>query len=107
LKKIIIFAAVTIFWVIISIALAVFAGIGIFMLFMLLSSIAFAFLLGNPSILEWARGEKYTQEQRNQILSITSSKKHRLIFMVNFIIFLILTLVLLFHNYRLIDLIGK
>ena len=95
------------FWIIISIALAVFTGIGTFMLFMSLSFIAVAFLLSNPSILERARGEKYTQEQRRQILQITSSKKHRLLFLVNLTVFLILTLVLLFHNYRLIDLIGK
>jgi hypothetical protein len=95
------------FWIIISIALAVFAGIGTFMLFISLSFIAVAFLLCNPSILERVRGEKYTQEQRRQILQITSSKKHRLLFLVNLTVFLILTLVLLFHNYRLIDLIGK
>jgi|SRR5208283_5417305 hypothetical protein len=95
------------FWIIISIALAVFTGIGTFMLFMSLSFIAVAFLLCNPSILERARGEKYTQEQRRQILQITSSKKHRLLFLVNLTVFLILTLVLLFHNYRLINLIGK
>ena len=94
-------------WLLISIALVLFAGIGIFMLFMTLSSIIFAIMLCNPAIFEWIRGEKYTQEQRNHFSHITSSTKNRLLFVVNLIIFLILTIILLFYNFRLIDLIGK
>ena len=95
------------FWVIISITLVLFAGIGIFMLFMVLSSILFVVTLCNPAILEWVRGEKYTQEQRTHFSQITSSTKNRLLFVVNLIIFLILAITLLFYNYRLIDFISK
>ena len=107
MRKLIIMALGTILWVLLSILLVLFAGIGFFMLFMILSAIMFVVTLYNPVIIEWARGEKYTQEELSRFKGIRDSKRNRLLFFINLTVFIILAILLLFYNYRLIDLIGK
>jgi hypothetical protein len=73
MRKFTIFILGAITWISISIVLGLFAGIGIFMCFMLFSSIMVVIAICNPAILEWVRGEKFTQEQRTHFSQITSS----------------------------------
>jgi hypothetical protein len=107
MRKLKIMAIGIILWGILSILLALFAGIGFFMIFMDLSVIMFVVALYNPVIIEWARGEKYTQEELAGFKGIRDSKRHRLLFFINLVIFILFTIFLLFHNARLIDLIRK
>jgi hypothetical protein len=96
-----------VFWTIVSVATMVFAGIGISMLFIVISYIIFGVTLRNPAILERVRGEKYTIEQRAHLSEITSSTNNRILFGGILIVLVILMVILLYNNYRLIDLIGN
>jgi hypothetical protein len=107
LRKFVIIIPAIVFWAIIAISLVVFAGIGISMLYFLLSYIIFAVIIRNPAILERVRGEKYTEEQRAHLSEITNSNNYRILFIGILVIFVILTVILLFNNYRMIDFIGN
>jgi len=107
LRKFAIIVPVMAVWVIISVGLILYSGIGFAMLFFVLSFIIFAVILRNPAILERVRGEKYTTEQRAHLAEITSSGNFRILFIGILIIFTVLTVILLLYNYRMIDFIGN
>ena len=107
MRKFVIIIPAIVFWAIIAISLVVFAGIGISMLYFLLSYIIFAVIIRNPAILERVRCEKYTEEQRAHLSEITNSNNYRILFIGILVIFVILTVILLFNNYRMIYFIGN
>ena len=98
------FVLITASFIIISVMLVIFVGIGAFMLFFTLCHLFVTFSLYKSGILEWIRGKRFDEIQKVNMLKITKKVIIKQALFVTNIVYITITIFLMYHNIRIIDL---